>query len=91
MKGTKREPMVHDSPLQNGVSERGMRTWAERAWAILISSGLPRFLWEEVMQHSAWLQDQTPAWALDGKISYKMGHQKKPNLVGIQEFGELPM
>ena len=25
-KGTKREPTVHDSPPQNGVSERGMRT-----------------------------------------------------------------
>jgi hypothetical protein len=43
-KGTKRELTVHDSPPQNGVSECGMRTRAERARALLILSGLPRFL-----------------------------------------------
>ena len=86
-KGTKRELTVHDSPPQNGVSERGMRTRAERARALLISSGLPRFLWEEAMRHSAWLQDRTPARALNGKTPYEMGYNKKPNLAGIQEFG----
>jgi hypothetical protein len=87
MKGTKREFMVHDSPPQNGVSKREMRTRAERARAILILSSLPRFLWKEAMQHLAWLQDQTPAQALNGKTPYEMGHQKKPNLISIQEFG----
>jgi hypothetical protein len=48
-KGTVREFTVHDSPPQNGVAERGMRTRAERARALLIASGLPRFLWEEAM------------------------------------------
>src|ERR1700678_1727278 len=86
-KGTKRELTVHDSPPQNGVSKRGMRTRAERARALLISSELPRFLWEEAMRHSAWLQDQTPARALKGKTPYEMGHKKKPHLAGIQEFG----
>ena len=31
MRGTKRELTVHDSPQQNGVSECGMHTHAERA------------------------------------------------------------
>jgi hypothetical protein len=44
MRGTVREFTVHDSPPQNGVAERGMRTRAERARALLIASGLPRFL-----------------------------------------------
>ena len=43
-KGTKHKYTVHDSPSQNGVAERGIRTRAERAWALLLSSGLPRFL-----------------------------------------------
>ena len=30
MRGTKRELTVHNSPQQNGVAERGMRTRAER-------------------------------------------------------------
>ena len=48
-RGTLRELMVHDSPQQNGVAERGMCTHAEEARALLISSGLPHFLWEEAM------------------------------------------
>jgi hypothetical protein len=86
-KGTVRELTVHDSPPQNGVAERGMRTRAERARALLIASGLPRFLWEEAMKHSTWLQNQTPARALDGKTPYEAVHKKKPHLAGLQEFG----
>ena len=87
MKGTKREFTVYDLPPQNGVSKRGMRTRAEQACALLLASGLPRFLWEEAMKHSAWLQDQTPASTLKRKTQYKMGNKRKPNLGGIQEFG----
>jgi hypothetical protein len=86
-KGTKWELTVHDSSPQNGVLERGMRTQAERAHALLLASGLPCFLWKEAMKHSAWLQDRTPAHALKGKMPYKMGDNKKPHLAGIQEFG----
>ena len=56
-KGTVRQLTVHDSLQQNGVAERGMQTQAERACAMLISSGLPRFLWEEAMHHTTWLQN----------------------------------
>ena len=86
-KGTIREFTVHDSPPQNGVAERGMRTRAERARALLIASGLPRFLWEEAMKHATWLQNRLPAAALDGKTPYEAIHGKKPHLAGIQEFG----
>ena len=85
--GTIHHLTVHDSPPQNGVSERGMRTQAECARALLIASGLPRFLWEEAMKHSAWLQDRMPARALDGKTPYEKEHKCKPNLAAIQEFG----
>ena len=47
--GTVRKLTIHDSPQQNGVVERGMQMWAEGARALLISSGLPHFLWEEVL------------------------------------------
>jgi hypothetical protein len=57
LKGTKHELTVHDSPPQNRVSKRGMRTRAECACALLLASRLPCFLWEEAMKHSAWLQD----------------------------------
>ena len=86
-KGTIREFTVHDSPQQNGVAKRGMCTQAEQACALLLSSGLPCFPWEEAMHHSAWLQDQTPTCALDGQTPYEMKNGKKPYLGGIQEFG----
>ena len=78
---------MHHSPPQNGIAERGMRTRAEQAHALLLSSGLPHFLWEEAMKHTTWLQDHTPAQALNGKTPYKMGNKKKPHPAGIQEFG----
>ena len=86
MRGTKCELTVHNSPQQNGVAERGMRTHAECTRALLLASGLPRFLWEEAMKHAMWLQNCTPAHAIDGKTPYKMQHKKKPHLAGIQEF-----
>ena len=82
-----REFTVHDSPPQNGVAERGMRTRAERAGALLLASGLPCFLWQEVMLHATWLQNRMPAQALEDKTPYKMLNKKVPNLAGIQEFG----
>jgi hypothetical protein len=86
-KGTVRELTVHDSPPQNGVAERGMRTRAERARALLLSSGLPRFLWEEAMKHTTWLQNRTPASALNGKTPHEMKHKRKPDFTNVQEFG----
>jgi hypothetical protein len=80
-KGTKRKLTVHDSPQQDGVSERGMRTRAEHARALLIASGLPRFLWAEAMRHCVWSMR-----ALDGKTPYEMSNGKKPHLANIQEF-----
>ena len=64
-----------------------MCTRAERDQALLIASGLPCFLWEEAMQHTTWLQNRTPAKALDRKTPYKMLDKSKPYLGGIQEFG----
>ena len=81
-KGTLRELTVHDSPPQNGVAERGMCTQAELARALLISSGLPRFLWEEAMKHVEWVKERSPHRALDGKTPYEMKYKKKPHLAG---------
>ena len=52
LKGTLCELTVHDSPQQNGIAECGNQMQAEQACTMLISSGLPHFLWEEAMKHS---------------------------------------
>jgi hypothetical protein len=59
---------------------------AERTHALLLASSLPCFLWKEAMKHSAWLQDCTPARALNSKTPYEMGHSKKLHLARIQKF-----
>ena len=87
MRGTKRELTVHDLPQQNGIAEHGMCTCTECAQALLLALGLPQFLWEEAMKHTTWLQNHTPAHAIDGKTLYEMQHKKKPHLADIQEFG----
>ena len=62
-------------------------TQAEATQALLISSGLLKFLWGEAMNHGVWIQNRTPTHALNGKTPYEMVTRRKPNLGGIQEFG----
>ena len=38
------------------------------------------------MKHTMWLQNCTPAHAINRKTLYEMQHKKKPHLAGIQEF-----
>ena len=45
------------------------------------------FLWEKAMNHSTWLQNQTPACANNRKSPYEVKNHKKLNPAGIQEFG----
>ena len=86
-RGTVRQLTIHDSPQQNSIAERGMRTRAERAHAMLILSGLPRFLWEEAMHHTTWLQNRMSACTLDRKTPFEMKLKRKPNLANVCEFG----
>src|SRR3979490_2524601 len=69
-RGTTRELTVHDSPPQNGTAECGMCTRTEQARALLIGSGLPHFLWEEIMPHSPVLHYMTSSRALNGITPY---------------------
>jgi hypothetical protein len=54
---------------------------------MLISSGLPIFLWEEAMRHGSWIRKRVPHKALKNKTPYEVIKKVKPNLTGIQEFG----
>lgn len=59
-KGTQHELTIHDSPAQNGVSEREMHTCGEAMCTLLISSRLPHFLWVEAIVHGCWIQNHMP-------------------------------
>ena len=85
--GTIRNLTVHDTPEHNGVAERLNRTLLEKVRAMLHSSGLPKFLWGEAVNHAVYLKNRTGTKALDGKTPYEVFYGVKPNLKGLPEFG----
>ena len=55
--GTVRHLTVHDSPQSNGIAERCNGVLIEHVRAMLIDSGLPRFLWKEAVRFSMWIRN----------------------------------
>ena len=81
------ETMVPYSPSQNGIAERFNRTRLELVRAMLISTDLPSFLWDEAARHATYLQNQAPTHTLNGLTLYEAWTGKKPNVSHLQEFG----
>jgi hypothetical protein len=69
------------------VAERLNRTLLEKVRAMLFSSGLPKSLWGEAVNHAVYLKNRTSTKALDGKTPYEVFYGAKPNLRGLPEFG----
>lgn len=79
---------VHDTPQENGVSERLNRTLAERVRAMLFNCQLMAGLWGEALMHTVWLKNRTWTMALPDNITpYKLVNGKKPILSNVPEFG----
>lgn len=85
--GTLQKLTVHDTPEDNGVSERLNRTLAEKMRAMLIASGLPAFLWGEAVLHAVWLKNRTSTKALDNCTPYEVVYKSKPDLSNVPEWG----
>jgi hypothetical protein len=86
--GTIRHLTVHDTPSSNGIAERAQRTHAEQTRAMLIESGLPKFLWAEGWRHSIWLRNRSPTSALPNfKTPMEAATKKKPNLSKLLAWG----
>jgi hypothetical protein len=64
LKGTTRLLTVHDSPASNGIVECCNGVITEHVRAMLLESGLPKFLWAEAAHHMIWLRkrnnDESP-------------------------------
>lgn len=86
--GTSRKLTVHDTPEDNGVSERLNRTLMEKVRAVIISSGLPRSLWGEALLHIVWLKNQSPTKALKGRTPYEIVYDIPPNLKDVPIWGQ---
>ncbi|KAJ3002694.1 hypothetical protein NUW54_g5708 [Trametes sanguinea] len=83
---------VHDTSEEAGVSERLNRTLMEKVRAMLITSGMPRYLWGEAVMHATWLKNRTSTKALGGRTPYEAvtgspaGHARGTRM-GLQGVG----
>ncbi len=75
------------SPSQNGVAEHMNRTLVEHARAMLTSSQLPEFLWEQAVAHAAYIRNRSYTIANRDRTPYEAWHGNKPNVTHLREFG----
>ena len=86
-RGTVRRLTVHDSPSSNGIAERCNGVLVEHARALLIDSGLPKYLWKEAVRFSMWIRNRTTTHHLNGRTPYEVLYGTKPEMGGIHLWG----
>ena len=77
------------TPELNGKSERFMRSIFEMMRANLLSSRLPKELWDEAFFYSIYTLNVLPTEALQGNSSSLLWTQKEPNYTTLQRLGLL--
>ena len=80
-----------DTPQQSGMSERVGRTLAAMVGCLLAESGLPRFLWGEVIFTAAFLGNRASHSAISMQSPFKMLNGTEPDLrllrvTGVRAF-----
>lgn len=78
--------MIHNTPEQDGVSEHLNQTITEIGQALLIGSGLPKFLWAKVFNHTAWLKNRVLHATMGTKAPNEAATGTKPDPSGLWEF-----
>ena len=81
--GTVRKLTTHDTLQLSGVAEHLNCTLLEHICAFTHSSGLPKSLWGEALQHTTWLKNQTATCALDGKTPFEALYGQLPDLSAL--------
>jgi len=84
--GTIRRLTVHDSPPQNGKSERQMRTLVEHTRATLLDAGAPKFLWAECLAHVVYIRNRTTTKNTPGSTPHEIATGEKPNLSALPRW-----
>ncbi|CAB1120117.1 unnamed protein product [Ectocarpus sp. CCAP 1310/34] len=85
--GAKLEYASTNTPQQMGANERAGRTLAAMVRCILTDSGLPQFLWGQLMQTAAYLSNRVPHAALGNITPYKALYGKDANLGHLRAIG----
>ncbi|KAE8695397.1 Pathoproteinsis-related thaumatin superfamily protein [Hibiscus syriacus] len=77
---------IDDSARKNGVAERMNRTLNECARSMRIHPSLPKLLWAEAINTSAYLINRGPSVPLDGGIPEEVWSKKEINLSYLRVF-----
>ena len=76
--GIKLEFASQNTPQQIGANERAGRTIVNIVRCLLADSGLPKFLWGELMQTAVFLSSRSPHAALNTGTPYKATTARMP-------------
>lgn len=76
------------TPEENGVSERGNRTVAQKARAMMIRSGVPLKFWYEACSTAVFLINRTVTSSLANNVTpFEMWNFRKPSVNHLKIFG----
>ena len=85
--GTTCQLTVHDSPQSNSIAECCNSVLLEHVRALLVDSGLPKFLWKEALKFAMWIRNQTTTHRLNGRTPYEVFYGTKPDIKDIHLWG----
>lgn len=86
--GVKMEFTSPYSPQSNGVAERCNRTIAEKARAMLMLAGMPKFMWGSAALLANLLRNVSPV-ANHAKTPWELFNKREPDLSMLKVFGSM--
>lgn len=75
------------SQQQNGMAERLNRTLYEKAWPMLIDSGLPVSTWPEAVRYANYIRNRSPSSDDDLHTPHERATGNRPDLRSLRKFG----
>ena len=83
------QPSISYAHHQMGVAERVNRTITLRIRTIRLDSGLPVYLWKELVKIVVYLINRSPTRCFKGKISYEIWYGYKSDLLYLKIIGSV--
>lgn len=88
-KGILHQTSCVETPQQNGRVERKHQHIMNIARALMLQSGLPKFLWSYAIQHAVFLINRTPSKLLADHSPFQLMFGTLPDLANLKVFGSL--
>ena len=86
-RGIQQQLTVPYTPQQKGVAECSNKLLLDMARAMLLDSGLPKYLWAEAIATACYLHNRSPTVSVKDMTPYQAWTGQKPDLAHIRVFG----